>query len=69
MPGLESVRYNQGVGLNFALPAGDYWVYWGDGRDLETKMENLALSLNLLESGERSGQVVDVRFIEHPIIH
>lgn len=69
MPGLESVRYNQGVGLNFALPTGDYWVYWGDGRDLETKMENLALSLNLLESGERSGQVVDVRFIEHPIIH
>ena len=68
MPGLESVRYNQGVGLNFALPDGDYWVYWGDGRDLETKMENLALSLGLLESGERSGQVIDVRFVEHPII-
>lgn len=68
MSGLESVRYNHGIGLNFALPGTDYWVYWGDGRGLETKMENLALILSLLESGEAAGQVLDVRYVDHPII-
>ena len=32
------------------------------------KLENLALSLKMLESGEVDGQVIDVRFVEHPII-
>lgn len=68
LPGLSSVRYNQGVGMNFALPGTDYWVYWGNGSNLARKLENLDLSLGLLESGEISGQVVDVRFVEHPII-
>ena len=68
MPGLTSVRYNQGVGLNFALPNTDYWVYWGDGHDLSQKLENLALSRRLLDSGEYDGQIVDVRYKDHPII-
>jgi hypothetical protein len=68
MPELESVRYNKGIGLNFALPDTDYWIYWGDGLDLEGKLENLTLSRELLDSGELAGQIVDVRFREHPII-
>lgn len=68
MPGLDSVRYNKGVGLNFALPDTDYWVYWGDGLDLSHKLENLALSRRLLDSGEYTGQIVDVRYKDHPII-
>jgi len=68
IPELESVRYNKGIGLNFALPGTDYWIYWGDGLDLESKLENLALSRKLLDSGELEGQIVDVRFKDHPII-
>ncbi len=68
MPGLDSVRYNKGVGLNFALPDTDYWVYWGDGLDLSHKLENLTLSRRLLDSGEYTGQIVDVRYKDHPII-
>lgn len=68
MPELDSVRYNKGVGLNFALPNSDYWIYWGDGLDLESKRENLTLSRELLDSGQLAGQIVDVRFRDHPII-
>ncbi len=68
MPELERVRYNKGIGLNFALPDTDYWIYWGDGQDLESKLENLTLTGQLLDSGELSGQIVDVRFRGHPIV-
>ena len=68
IPALNDIRYNRGVGLNFGLPDTDYWIYWGDGDNLAEKQQNLALSLNMLEAGEVSGQVIDVRFIEHPII-
>ncbi len=68
MPELERVRYNKGIGLNFALPDTNYWIYWGDGLDLESKLENLNLTRKLLDSGELAGQIVDVRFRGHPIV-
>ena len=68
LPELDIVRYNKGIGLNFALPNSDYWIYWGDGLDLESKLENLTLSRELLDSGQLVGQIVDVRFRDHPII-
>jgi hypothetical protein len=68
MPELERVRYNKGIGLNFALPNSNYWIYWGDGLDLQDKLENLALTRALLDSGELDGQIVDLRFREHPIV-
>ncbi len=67
-PGLSSVRFNEGFGLNFGLPGTDHWVYWGDGYDLETKMENLTAGEQLIASGQVEGQIIDVRYLERPFI-
>ncbi|MCB0131196.1 MAG: FtsQ-type POTRA domain-containing protein [Caldilineaceae bacterium] len=62
IPGLTTVRYNRGIGLNFGLPDTPYFVYWGNGDALERKLETLTLSKDLLAKGELNGQVIDVRF-------
>ncbi len=67
-PGLKSVRYNEGFGLNFGLPGSDQWVYWGDGYDLDQKLKNLAAGQQLIASGEASGQIIDVRYLDRPFI-
>jgi len=67
-PGLDSVRFNEGYGLNFGLPGTDHWVYWGDGYDLDTKMENLVAGERLIASGQANGQIIDVRYLERPFI-
>lgn len=67
LPGVTPLRYNALVGLNFRLPDQPYWVYWGDGEDVEKKLANLAAAETLLQSGEVEGAVIDVRF-ERPYI-
>ena len=67
LPGVTPLRYNALVGLNFRLPDQPYWVYWGDGEDVEKKLANLAAAETLLKSGEAEGAVIDVRF-ERPYI-
>jgi cell division protein FtsQ len=67
LPGVTPLRYNALVGLNFRLPDQPYWVYWGDGEDVEQKLANLAAAETLLKSGEVEGAVIDVRF-ERPYI-
>lgn len=67
LPGVTPLRYNALVGLNFRLPDQPYWVYWGDGEDVEKKLANLEAAKTLLESGEAKGAVIDVRF-ERPYI-
>lgn len=62
LPGVTPLRYNALVGLNFRLPDQPYWVYWGDGEDVEQKLANLAAAETLLKSGEVEGAVIDVRF-------
>jgi len=67
MPALNNkVRYNRGVGLNFPMPGHDIWVYWGDGANTESKMENLAAARLALASLEESPQIVDVRYVHRP---
>ncbi len=68
LPELHTVRYNQGVGLNFTLPGSPYWVYWGDGYHVEAKLENLAAGRALLAGGEEPGQVIDVRYPQRPYV-
>jgi hypothetical protein len=68
VPGLESVRYNEGFGLNFGLPSSEQWVYWGDGYDLSQKLKTLANCKQLIASGEASGQIIDVRYPNRPYI-
>ena len=67
LPGVAPLRYNQQVGLNFRLPDKPYWVYWGDGADVERKLENLAAGEALLTKGTVEGQVIDVRY-ERPYV-
>lgn len=67
LPGVTPLRYNALVGLNFRLPDQPYWVYWGNGEEVEQKLANLAAAQSLLESGEAEGAVIDVRF-ERPYI-
>ena len=67
-PGLSNMRYNEGVGLNFGLPNSSYWVYWGDGHNRETKMDFLQVGYHMLKEGDARGQVIDVRFRDHPVI-
>ena len=63
-----SVRYNQSIGLNFPLPDPAVWVYWGDGFDIETKMENFAVARELVRKGEEPAQIVDVRLLDRPYV-
>ena len=67
LPGIETLRYNRQIGLNFQLQDRPYWVYWGDGNNVERKLENLAAAVELLEAGTLEGTVVDVRF-ERPYV-
>jgi hypothetical protein len=63
-----TVRYNKDIGLNFPLPEPAVWVYWGDGFDIEAKMENLAVVSELVRNSEEPAQIVDVRLIDRPYI-
>lgn len=67
LPGVSPLRYNALVGLNFRLPNSPYWVYWGEGDEVELKLENLAAAELLLASGRAKGSVIDLRF-ERPYI-
>ena len=62
LPGAAPLRYNRQIGLNFRLPDRPFWVYWGDGGDVELKLENLAVGEQLLADGRLEGEVIDVRF-------
>ena len=69
MPELgDTVRYNRSVGLNFPLPDPNLWVYWGDGFDIEAKMENLAVARDLVRHAEKPAQIVDVRLLDRPYV-
>ncbi len=68
LPDITQMRYNSGFGLNFALPNTPYWVYWGDGADLDDKLARLRMTQDLLESGEVRGQVIDVRFDDRLVV-
>jgi hypothetical protein len=68
LPEVEELRYNSGAGLNFALPGESVYVYWGDGHDTQEKLKNLAAGQQLLRSGEASGTIIDVRYVERPFI-
>jgi len=62
LPSVAQLRYNRQIGLNFSLPNQPYWVYWGDGADVERKLRNLAASLNVLADGDTQRTIIDVRF-------
>lgn len=69
LPELDnSVRYNRSVGLNFALSQPTVWVYWGDGFDMEAKLENLAATRDVVRGSEDAAQILDVRFVKRPYI-
>ena len=66
-PALTEVRYNHDYGLNFHAPKNDAWVYWGDGNKMEQKLANLAAVQALIEKGQATPQIIDVRY-ERPYI-
>ena len=69
MPELDgTVRYNESTGLNFPLPEPAVWVYWGDGFDVDAKLENLAVARDLVRKAEKPAQIVDVRLIDRPYV-
>jgi cell division septal protein FtsQ len=69
MPELNgTVRYNESTGLNFPLPEPAVWVYWGDGFDVDAKLENLAVARDLVRKAETPAQIVDVRLIDRPYV-
>jgi cell division septal protein FtsQ len=69
MPELgQSVRYNKSIGLNFPLPDPPLWVYWGDGFDMDAKLQNLAVARDLVRNSEKPAQIVDVRLIDQPYV-
>ena len=67
LPGVAPLRYNRQIGLNFQLQDKPYWVYWGDGANVQRKLNNLAAAVKLLEDGTLEGTVIDVRF-ERPYV-
>lgn len=69
MPELNgTVRYNESTGLNFPLPEPAVWVYWGDGFDVDAKLENLAVARDIVRKAEKPAQIVDVRLIDRPYV-
>jgi cell division protein FtsQ len=67
LPEVAPLRYNRQIGLNFQLQNKPYWVYWGDGANVQRKLENLDAAVQLLEDGTLEGTVIDVRF-ERPYV-
>jgi cell division septal protein FtsQ len=67
LPGVAPLRFNRQIGLNFQLQNKPYWVYWGDGTNVQRKLNNLAAAVKLLEDGTLEGTVIDVRF-ERPYV-
>jgi cell division protein FtsQ len=67
LPDVAPLRYNRQIGLNFQLRNTPYWVYWGDGANVERKLRNLDAAVQLLEDGKLDGTVIDVRF-ERPYV-
>ena len=61
-PALNQMRYNKGVGLNFALPNGQTWIYWGDGNQMDKKLSKLAAALEIATRQGASAQLIDLRF-------
>lgn len=69
LPNLDDkIRYNRDFGLNFPLPDKDVWVYWGDGLDTSTKLENLKAAEALLSELEEPASLIDVRFTNRPYV-
>ena len=68
LPGYHSVRYNEGIGINFPLPDGSQWVYWGDGDHMSEKLENLAAGRQLLREESVEAQIIDVRYPQRPYL-
>jgi cell division septal protein FtsQ len=69
MPELKgAVRYNKAIGLNFPLPDPSVWVYWGDGFDMDAKLQNLAVARDLIRKSDKPAQIVDVRLIDQPYV-
>ena len=65
-PELDKLRYDAQFGLNFPLPGHNIYVYWGDGADIETKLQNLAAAQQLLLAGEINAQILDLRYLNRP---
>lgn len=61
-PALHQMRYNKGVGLNFSLPNGQTWIYWGDGTEMEKKLTKLAAALQVSAREGATAQLIDLRF-------
>lgn len=62
IPGVSEVRYSPEIGLNFGLPGSTLYIYWGDGEHVGEKLQKIAVSRSLVESGEIPGNILDVRF-------
>ena len=64
----DKIRYNRDFGLNFPLPDQNVWVYWGDGQNTNTKLENLQAAEALLPKLEEPATLIDVRPIHRPYL-
>jgi len=62
VPGVTEVRYSPDVGLHFGLPGTTLYVHWGDGENVDKKLEMLNLGRQLAATGELNGHILDVRF-------
>lgn len=65
-PGLGALRYNESIGLNFAIPNAGTWVYWGDGNHSEQKLQNLTAIQQVLQQQGRTTPIIDLRYPERP---
>jgi len=54
--------------LNFSLPNPAVWVYWGDGHDMEIKLENLAAMRTIVARENDAARIIDVRYINRPYV-
>lgn len=65
-PSLTSLRYDQGIGLNFGVPGNNTWIYWGDGYHSDKKLQNLQAIQQILQQQGRTAPIIDLRYPERP---
>ncbi len=67
LPTIEALYFHAEIGLNFHMPDGAAWVYWGDGSNMEQKYSNLQAVQTMLQREARAVDVVDIRS-ERPVL-
>jgi hypothetical protein len=65
-PDLDTVWYDQSVGLNFGIPASSTWIHWGDERRFDEKWLALQTVLPEIRTDQGRSRIFNVTAPNRP---